>query len=246
VFRLGGAQAVAALAYGTESVPSVLKITGPGNTFVATAKRLVRHICDIDTEAGPSEVLVVADAKANPRFVAAEMLAQAEHDPEASCVVATDSPELAEAVTKVVEEELAILPRAEIMRKALDDRGTVVVVDDMAGAIRLANEVATEHLSVQTENPRAVFDQIRNAGAAMLGPMTPVAVGDYYAGPNHILPTGRRARFASPLTAEDFRKVTSIIQYSKERLERDGQDIRRIAIAEELTAHARAVEVRLQ
>ena len=244
VFRVGGAQAVAALAYGTEHIPAVMKITGPGNTFVTGAKRLVRHICDIDSEAGPSEVVVIADEKADPRFVAAEMLAQAEHDEEACSTLITPSAFLAAAVELEVRRQQALLPRADIIKAALDGQGTIIVVPSMDDAVRLTNLMAPEHLSIQTEYPRKVFDKIDNAGAAMLGAMTPVAVGDYYAGPNHILPTSRRARFASPLTAEDFRKVTSILYYSRERLLKDADDICRLARAEELTAHANAVEIR--
>lgn len=245
VFRVGGAQAVAALAYGTKHIPAVLKITGPGNTYVTAAKRFVQSVCDIDSEAGPSEVAVIADAAANPRFVALELLAQAEHDEEARAVLLTPSRELAEAVQRELETEIAALTRARIIRAALDENGLIVIVRELDEAIALANLMAPEHLSIQTESPRQVFDRIENAGAVMLGAMTPIAVGDYFAGPNHILPTGRRARFSSPLTAEDFRKVTSVLSYSEARLRRDAADIRRLAETEELTAHARAVEVRL-
>ena len=244
VFRVGGAQAIAALAYGTERIPAVLKITGPGNTYVALAKRLVRGICDIDTEAGPSEVVVIADANANPEFVAAELLAQAEHDEEARAILLTPSRDLAERVKQAIERQRAHLSRKDIIDKSLAGQGVIILTRDLDEAARLANLIAPEHLSIQTDDPRAVFDQVQNAGAAMLGGMTSVAVGDYYAGPNHILPTGRRARFASPLTAEDFRKVTSIISYSAARLRKDADDIRLFAEAEQLTAHARAVEIR--
>ena len=244
VFRIGGAQAIAALAYGTAHIPAVLKITGPGNTYVALAKRLVRGICDIDTEAGPSEVVVIADANANPEFVAAELLAQAEHDEEARAILLTPSSALAERVKQAIERQRAHLSRKDIIDKSLAGQGAIVLTRDLHEAARLANLLAPEHLSIQTDDPRAIFDQVQNAGAAMLGAMTSVAVGDYYAGPNHILPTGRRARFASPLTSEDFRKVTSIISYSAARLRKDAADIQRFAEAEQLTAHARAVEIR--
>lgn len=244
VFRIGGAQAIAALAYGTERVPAVLKITGPGNVYVALAKRLVNGVCDIDTEAGPSEVVVIADAKANPKFVAAELLAQAEHDEDARSILVTPSRELAGRVQGEIKRQMARLPRKEIIEKSLAGQGMVIIVRDLDEAARISDLIAPEHLSIQTEYPTKVFDAIRNAGAAMLGGMTPVAVGDYYAGPNHILPTGRRARFASPLTVEDFRKVTSIISYSRERLLKDADDIVRFAQAEQLTAHANAVEMR--
>lgn len=244
VFRIGGAQAIAALAFGTEHVPSVLKITGPGNTYVTLAKRLVSGFCDIDMEAGPSEVVVIADAKADPRFVAAELLAQAEHDEEARSILVTTDRDLAGRVQDEVRRQMARFPRKDIILAAFRDQGMVIVVRTLDEAVRIANEIAPEHLSIQTEFPRKVFDKVDNAGAAMLGGMTPVAAGDYYAGPNHILPTGRRARFASPLTAEQFRKVTSIISYSHERLVKDAEDIRRLALAEGLAAHARAVEIR--
>ena len=244
VFRIGGAQAIAALAYGTERVPAVLKITGPGNVYVTLAKRLVSGVCDIDTEAGPSEVVVIADAKANPRFVAAELLAQAEHDEDARRVLVTPSRELAGRVQGEIKRQMARLPRKEIIEKSLAGQGMMIIVRDLDEAARISDLIAPEHLAIQTEYPTKVFDAIRNAGAAMLGGMTPVAVGDYYAGPNHILPTGRRARFASPLTVEDFRKVTSIISYSRERLLKDADDIVRFAQAEQLTAHANAVEMR--
>ena len=244
VFRIGGAQAVAALAYGTERVPAVLKITGPGNVYVTLAKRIVSTVREIDTEAGPSEVLVIADAKADARYAAAEMLAQAEHDEDARAILLTPSKELAGRVMEELDKQMQALPRKDMIQQALDAQGLVAVVRNLDDAICLANAIAPEHLSVQTEYPRQVFDKIENAGAVMLGAMTPVAAGDYYAGPNHILPTGRRARFASPLTAEDFRKVTSIISYSRERLLKDADDIERFAEVEGLTAHARAVEIR--
>ena len=245
VFRIGGAQAIAALAYGTRRVPGVLKITGPGNVYVTLAKRLVSAVCDIDTEAGPSEVVVIADGKACPAFLAAELLAQAEHDEDAQCVLITTSRKMAEQVETEINRQMADLPRKDIIEEALNTNGLIFVVRNLDEAAEIANTIAPEHLSIQTASPKKVFAKIKNAGAAMLGAMTPVAVGDYFAGPNHILPTGRRARFASPLTAEAFRKVTSIISYSAERLRRDADDIRRLAEAEGLEAHARAVEIRL-
>lgn len=246
VFRLGGVQAIAALAYGTETVPPVVKITGPGNAWVTMAKALVRGVVDIDSEAGPSEVVVLADKTANPNHVAAELLAQAEHDEEAMCLLFTPSLKLAEAVLKRVEERMRVLSRAAIIEKALAAFGAVVVTPDMETAIELANLAAPEHLSVQTEYAPRDADKITNAGAIMLGAMTPVAVGDYYAGPNHILPTMRRARYASPLSAEDFRKVTNIMQYSRERLMRDAHDIEELATLEGLEAHAESVTVRIR
>ena len=244
VFRVGGAQAVAALAYGTKCIPQVLKITGPGNVFVTVAKRLVRHVCDIDTEAGPSEVVVIADAKANPRYVAGELLAQAEHDEDARSILLTTSEQLAQNVAKVVEEELQRLSRSDIIQKSLAANGALVVVRDLMEAAALSNRIAPEHLALYTEAPRDLLKLIRNAGAIMLGETTTVVLGDYFAGPNHILPTAGKARFASPLSAEDFRKVSSTISYTAAGIDRVADDIRRIATAEELTAHARAIEIR--
>lgn len=244
VFRIGGAQAIAALAYGTETIPAVTKITGPGNVYVTAAKALVRGAVEIDSEAGPSEVVVIADEKAEPRFVAYELLAQAEHDEDAMAVLITSSKALADAVLECVAIEAAALPRKNVIEKALEGQGAIVIVRDMDEAIALTNRIAPEHLSVQTEFPHQVSDKIVNAGAMMLGAMTPVAAGDYYAGPNHILPTGRRARFSSPLTAEDFRKVTNVLYYSRERLLRDADDIVQLAQVEGLQAHARAVAIR--
>jgi len=244
VFRIGGAQAVAALAYGTATIPQVLKITGPGNTFVTAAKSLVRSICDIDTEAGPSEVTVIADDSANPRLVAGELLAQAEHDEEARCILITTSEDLCDRVAVALENEAKTLSRKDIIKKALDTNGAMVVVRDLDEAAKLSNLIGPEHLAVYTEDPRAVFDQITAAGSVMLGESTTVVLGDYIAGPNHILPTGRRARFASPLTAEDFRKVSSVISFTHERVKAVGDDVLRLARAEELTAHARAIEMR--
>lgn len=245
VFRVGGAQAVAALAFGTETIPQVMKITGPGNNYVALAKALVRGRVEIDSEAGPSEVVVIADTKADPAFVAAEMLAQAEHDEEARSILITPAVDLADAVQRRIASELAGLSRRAVVERALADNGCVILVRNMDEAVDLTNLIAPEHLSIQVEFPRKLADRILNAGAIMLGGWTPVAVGDYYAGPNHILPTGRRARFQSPLTADDFRKVTNLIGYTRERLKNDAEDIITFANAEELQAHARAVEVRL-
>lgn len=244
VFRIGGAQAIAALAYGTERVPRVLKITGPGNTYVTAAKRLVTSICAIDTEAGPSEVTVIADESADPLLIAGELLAQAEHDPEACSVLITTAPSHVDDVQRCIESELAHLSRADIIRKSLARRGKIIVARSLDEATDLANVIAPEHLAIYTAEPDSVLNKIRNAAAIMVGTTTTVVMGDYFAGPNHILPTGRRARFASPLSAEDFRKVSSVISYSAERLKADGEAIRRFANAEALTAHARAIEIR--
>ncbi len=244
VFRIGGAQAIAALAYGTATIPCMLKIAGPGNIYVTLAKRLVSSICEIDKEAGPSEVVVIADDKAYPREVALELLAQAEHDEDARAMLVVLSDTFATRVLQTIEVETKTLPRATIIRKALESQGEIYVVRNLLEAARLTNLIAPEHLSIQTEDPRAVFNRIQNVGCAVLGGGTSVAVGDYYAGPNHILPTGRRARFSSPLTAEDFRKVTSIISFSRERMASVADDIVALANAEQLQAHARAVEIR--
>ncbi len=246
VFRVGGAQAVAALAYGTATIPAVCKITGPGNFYVTAAKSLVRQAVDIDSEAGPSEVVVIADAEADPRFVAYELLAQAEHDEEAMPVLITTSAQLADAVAEYIAEQAPKLERAAIVRQSLESCGSIVVVRSIEEAIELTNLIAPEHLSIQVKIPTRVASKIVNAGAIMIGPMTPVAVGDYYAGPNHILPTMRRARFSSPLTAEDFRKVTSVLYYTRQRLREQAEDIIELATLEGLQAHARSVAVRVQ
>lgn len=245
VFRVGGAQAVAALAYGTGVMPAVTKITGPGNMYVTAAKGIVRSIVDIDSEAGPSEVVVLADATAKAEYVAAEILAQSEHDEEACGILVTPSAALADAVAQALAREAGQLPRHEIIEASLKNRGAIIVTRNMDEAIEITNLIAPEHLSVQTEYPHKVADKIQHAGAMMLGAHTPVAVGDYYAGPNHILPTNRRARYSSPLTAEAFRKVTSVLYYSQERLRKDAEDIVTLANVEELQAHARSIEVRL-
>ncbi len=246
VFRIGGAQAVAALAYGTASIPSVVKITGPGNAYVTAAKAMVRGAVDIDSEAGPSEVVVIADKDANPNHVAAELLAQAEHDEDAMCLLFTPSRELAEATLERLRQRIPRLSRQAIIEQALNRYGAVIIAPNMETIIELTNLVAPEHLSVQTEYAPRVADKVVNAGAIMLGAMTPVAVGDYYAGPNHILPTMRRARYSSPLSAEDFRKTTNLMCYSRERLLRDAHDIEELAALEGLEAHAESVTVRIK
>ncbi|HOV31878.1 MAG TPA: histidinol dehydrogenase [Candidatus Hydrogenedens sp.] len=246
VFRIGGAQSIAALAYGTEHIPSVDKITGPGNIYVATAKAIVRETVDIDCEAGPSEVLVIADKNANPDFVTAELLAQAEHDENACSVLITTQADkdIVEIVNEQIQQFLAKLKRKETIEKSLSQYGAYIIARDWDEVIELTNYFAPEHLSIQTEYPRKIEEKIINAGAIMLGNMTPVAVGDYIAGPNHILPTGRRARFSSPLTVEEFRKVTNFIYYSKSRLLNQADDIISFAEIEGLTAHAFSVELR--
>jgi len=245
VFRVGGAQAVAALAYGTRTIPSVSKITGPGNAYVTLAKAMVRGLVEIDSEAGPSEVVVVADDHAVPEQVAAELFAQAEHDEEAVCVLITPSERLLEAVIEIVAAKAPGLSRAEIAVSALQRFGQAVLVRSLEDAVALVNAFAPEHLSVQTQYPARLLDQVRNAGAVMLGAMTPVAVGDYGAGPNHILPTMGRARFASPLTAEDFRKVTSVLCFSRARLAAEADHFASFAELEGLDAHAQSIRVRI-
>lgn len=244
VFRVGGAQAVAALAYGTETIPAVAKITGPGNIFVTLAKRFVSGVCDIDKEAGPSEVVVIADESTDPRLAAAELLAQGEHEEEAQAVLIATSRQQVEAILAAAEKEMETLSRAAIIRTALSSCGRAFVVRSLEEAAALTNAYAPEHLAIQTADPRALFDQIHHAGCCVLGQGTSVACGDYFVGPNHILPTARSARFASPLTADDFRKVTSIIACSPARMAADADDIIRFATAEAFTAHARAVELR--
>ena len=245
VFRVGGAQAVAALAYGTETIPQVLKITGPGNIYVTLAKRLVSDTVAIDKEAGPSEVAVLADGSADPRLAAAEILTQAEHDEEASSVLMTSGAAFADAVMAAIDEELKTLSRADIIRTSLADNGRCYVARTIEEAADLVNIFAPEHLALQVADPESMLARIPNVGCAVLGADTPVAAGDYFAGPNHILPTGRRARFESPLTTDDFVKITSLLAYSPEQLRNAAPHVTALAKAEELTAHARAVELRL-
>lgn len=244
IYRVGGAQAIAALAYGTASIPKVDKIVGPGNAYVATAKRLVYGRVDIDMVAGPSEVAVVADGSARPEWVAADLLAQAEHDPLARAVLLTPSFELAWNVSREVEAQLASLPRAEIAREALARNGAAVTTSDLEEAMALANELAPEHLELLLADPWAWLSRVKNAGAVFLGGYTPESVGDYHAGPSHVLPTGGTARFFSPLGVEDFLKRTSLVAYNRESLARATTAITTLARTEGLEAHARAVEIR--
>ncbi|WP_100405416.1 histidinol dehydrogenase [Bacillus solitudinis] len=246
IFKLGGAQAVAALAYGTESVPNVDKITGPGNIYVALAKRAVFGQVDIDMIAGPSEIVVLADEKANPRYIAADLLSQAEHDEMASAVLVTPSKELAEFVAAEVAEQLATLPKREIASKSIEDYGTIYVAQDMVEAIDVVNELAPEHLEILTEDPMKLVGKIRHAGAIFLGEYSSEPVGDYFAGPNHVLPTNGTARFSSPLNVDDFTKKSSIISYSKEALLANGKQISALARLEGLEAHARAIDIRME
>lgn len=246
IYKAGGAQAVAALAYGTESIPKVDKIVGPGNIYVALAKKAVYGHVSIDAIAGPSEILVIADETADPRYVAADLLSQAEHDELASAILVTTSQELAEAVSGEVDQFLTVLSRAEIIRKSLDNYGYILVADTMDEAVEIANEIASEHLEIQTRNPYEVMTKIRNAGAIFLGPYASEPLGDYFAGPNHVLPTNGTAKFFSPLSVDDFVKKSSIIAYSREALQAVHEDIETFAKAEGLTAHANSIHVRFE
>ena len=244
VFKLGGAQAVAALAYGTESVPKVDKIVGPGGIFVATAKRKVFGLVDIDMIAGPSEILVVADGKCDPRWVAADLLSQAEHDVLASAVLVTDSRELAEMVQTEVEVQLARLPRRQVARRAIDDNSKILITDDLEKAVEAANLIAPEHLELCVEDPFALLPRVKNAGSIFLGRCTPEALGDYFAGPNHTLPTSGTARFSSPLGVDDFVKKSSFLYYTQEALAPVAERIADFAEREGLHAHAQSVTIR--
>lgn len=246
IYKVGGAQAIAALAYGTASIPKVDKIAGPGNIYVALAKKAVYGSVSIDSIAGPSEILVLADETANPRFVAADLLSQAEHDELASAILITTSPAVAEAVSKEVDGFLDVLPRREIMEKSLDSYGYILLASSLEEAIAAANEIASEHLEIVTKNPFEVMTKIQNAGAIFIGEYSSEPLGDYFAGPNHILPTNGTAKFFSPLSVDDFIKKSSIIYYSKEALSAVHKDIEAFATAEQLTAHANSIAVRFE
>jgi len=246
IYKVGGAQAVGALAFGTESIPKVDKIVGPGNIYVALAKKAVYGHVSIDSIAGPSEILVIADEMANPRYVAADLLSQAEHDELASAILVTTSQSLAEAVSAEVDGFLKVLSRSEIIAKSLENYGYILVADTMEDAIDAANEIASEHLEIQTKNPFEVMTKIRNAGAIFIGEYASEPLGDYFAGPNHILPTNGTAKFFSPLSVDDFVKKSSIISYSREALKEVHKDIEAFANAEQLTAHANSVHVRFE
>ena len=244
VYKIGGAQAIGALAYGTKSIPKVDKIVGPGNIYVALAKKAVYGHVSIDAIAGPSEILVIADDSANPSYVAADLLSQAEHEELASAILVTTSEELADAVSKEVDRFTAQLSRKEIIQKSLDNYGYILIAESMDEAISIANEIASEHLEIQTKNPYDVMTKIRNAGAIFIGEYSSEPLGDYFAGPNHVLPTNGTAKFFSPLSVDDFIKKSSIIAYSKEALEKVHEDIESFAAAERLTAHANSIHVR--
>ena len=246
IYKTGGAQAVAAMAFGTESIPKVDKIVGPGNIYVALAKKAVFGYVSIDSIAGPSEILVLADETANPRFVAADLLSQAEHDELASSILITTSMELAEKVSEEVDKFVAVLSRKEIIQKSLDNYGYILVAENMDDAIDATNEIASEHLEIVTKNPFETMTKVRHAGAIFIGEYSSEPLGDYFAGPNHVLPTNGTAKFFSPLGVDDFIKKSSIISYSKDALEAVYKDIVTFAECEQLTAHANSIKVRFE
>ena len=244
IFKVGGAQAVAALAYGTESILKVDKIVGPGNAFVAEAKRQVFGRVSIDMIAGPSEILVIADGKSNPAFVAADLLSQAEHDKNASAVLVTDSEDLANKVAEEIENQLKELSREEIARTSIDNNGKIIIAHNLEDVISVANEIAPEHLELCVDNPFDYLDKIKNAGSIFMGRYCPEALGDYYAGPNHTLPTSGTARFSSPLSVDDFVKKSQFVYYNKNALDRVAADVAFFAEKEGLTAHAKSASIR--
>ena len=246
IYKLGGAQAIAALAYGTESIPKVDKIVGPGNAFVAEAKKQVYGTVSIDMIAGPSEILIVADGATNPRHAAADLLSQAEHDKMASAVLVTDSMELAQAVQAQIEEQIPQLLRADIARASIDNNGKIIVADNLDKAIDIANEIAPEHLELLVDNPFDYLDRIRHAGSVFMGRNCPEALGDYFAGPNHTLPTSGTARFSSPLSVDDFVKKTQYTYYTADALAKVAEDVAFFATQEGLTAHAKSAVIRME
>lgn len=246
IYKVGGAQAIGALAYGTESIPKVDKIVGPGNIFVALAKKAVYGHVSIDSIAGPSEILVLADDSANPRFVAADLLSQAEHDELASAILITTSRDFAEKVSHETDEFVKVLSRKEIIQKSLDNFGYILVAENMDEAVEAANAIASEHMEIVTRNPFEIMMKVRNAGAIFIGEYSSEPLGDYFAGPNHVLPTNGTAKFFSPLSVDDFIKKSSIVYYSKEALKKIHRDIEQFAASEQLTAHANSVAVRFE
>lgn len=244
IFKVGGAQAVAALAFGTQSVPKVDKIVGPGNAFVAEAKKQVFGVVSIDMIAGPSEILIVADSKNNPAHLAADLLSQAEHDKMASAVLVTDSEELAKKVADEIENQIPLLERSEIARVSIDANGKIIIAENLETVIEIANEIAPEHLELCVENPFDCLDKIRHAGSIFMGKNCPEALGDYFAGPNHTLPTGGTAKFSSPLSVDDFVKKTQYTYYTKDALKRVAEDVAYFAKQEGLTAHAKSALIR--
>ncbi|AFS78764.1 histidinol dehydrogenase HisD [Gottschalkia acidurici 9a] len=246
IFKVGGAQGIAALAFGTETIPKVYKIVGPGNIYVAIAKRLVYGYVDIDMIAGPSEILVIADETANPEYVAADLLSQAEHDTLASSILVTTSAEIAEQVKEELRKQTEVLSRKDIIEKSLKDFGAIIVAKDLEEAIKLSNAIAPEHLELMVQNPFEIISEIKNAGAIFLGQYSPEPLGDYFAGPNHTLPTSSTAKFYSPLSTDDFVKKSSLIYYNRENLEKNKDKIIKIAESEGLTAHANSIRVRFK
>ena len=246
VFKVGGAQAIAALAFGTESIPKVDKIVGPGNIYVALAKKAVFGHVSIDSIAGPSEILVLADETANPRYVAADLLSQAEHDELASAILITTSKEFAAKVSEEVDGFVKVLSRKEIIQKSLDNFGYILIAEDMDEAIEAANAIASEHMEIVTANPFEVMMKVRNAGAIFIGENSSEPLGDYFAGPNHVLPTNGTAKFFSALSVDDFVKKSSIVYYSREALRKIHKDIEQFATSEQLTAHANSIAVRFE
>ncbi len=246
IFKVGGAQAIAALAYGTETIPKVDKIVGPGNAFVAEAKKQVYGQVSIDMIAGPSEILIIADKNSVPSHAAADLLSQAEHDANASAVLVTDSMDLAKATQAEIEKQLAVLPRQEIARRSIDNYGKIIVTDNLNDAIKVSNIIAPEHLELMVDNPFDILDKITNAGSVFMGRNCPEALGDYFAGPNHTLPTGGTARFSSPLSVDDFIKKSQFTYYTGDALARIGEKVAHFAKKEGLDAHARSVTVRIE
>lgn len=246
IFKVGGAQAVAALAYGTESIPKVDKIVGPGNAFVAEAKKQVFGMVSIDMIAGPSEILVVADSKSNPDFVAADLLSQAEHDKNASAVLVTDSLDFAKKVSESLEKQIPLLERADIARVSIDNNGKIIVADSIEAGIEIANEIAPEHLELCLDNPFDYLDKVKNAGSIFMGRYCPEALGDYYAGPNHTLPTSGTARFSSPLSVDDFVKKSQFTYYTADALRAVAEDVAFFANKEGLTAHGKSAVIRFE
>ncbi len=246
IFKTGGAQAIAALAYGTETIPAVYKIVGPGNAFVAEAKKQVFGVVSIDMIAGPSEILIVADKTSNPKFIAADLLSQAEHDKMASAVLITDSKELAKSVSEELEKQIPELERSEIARASIDNNGKIIVCKNLEEGIEIANEIAPEHLELCVDNPFECLDLIKNAGSVFMGKFCPEALGDYFAGPNHTLPTSGTAKFSSPLSVDDFVKKTQYIYYTEDALKKVGNDVAYFAKKEGLTAHAKSAVIRLE
>lgn len=246
IYKIGGAQGIAALAFGTETIPKVDKITGPGNIFVATAKKQLAGYVGIDMIAGPSEIMIIADKKANPRYIAADLISQAEHDEMAASILVTDWEPMADQVLVELRSQVELLERKDIIKKSLKDYGAIIITSSLKESIEIANEIAPEHLEILTEDPFKIYKDIKNAGAIFLGEYSPEPIGDYFAGPNHTLPTSSTSRFSSPLSVDDFIKKTSLIYYSREALMKSKESIIRIAEEEGLTGHANSVKIRFE